>query len=799
MVRKAFGWLVVGVWGGALSAGCVGERFGGGEDDCTDDEECVDAGPSSTGDSTDDARDDDEPSDDDQPDDDSDDPADDDSLDDLDDSLDDVGPDDESIDDTIPDDEPPDDTNADDTNLDDAVDDSLADDDALPDDGSDDPADDGSDDASGDAGGADDPPAPGVRSDCVEPTDGPVRAYFEVPGTQDADLGDYFRLPFPNDFYRSEAGLDLGDYPTVTAASEVFVDAVNATASGFSASPTIYFRFSGRVDFETLIPRFYLRDITEPERPSSPPLKLVYSPQAGKYMCHDALSVRPTAGYALKPGRIYAAWLETGVLDDGGNPIQGSPQLASMLGDAPPADSILADLYGKYEPLRVFMDTIDLDAANVLNATVFTVDDPLRPMEQLAAAIEELPVPEAIGWVMCDEGTASPCALGDAKRACGPENPDYVEYHGVVSLPIFQQGTAPYFDSGGQISLDGPVRYENVCTAVTVPRESDGDLPVVLYSHGASGSFRSHVVPEVAGTLSRGIAGPNDDEPRRFIVVGYDGVQHGPRRGDDPQTSGISSDLLLFNFLNPTGTLGTSLQGGADVLSMGRFAKALDDVLPDDAGRTLLFMGQSQGSLQGSIALPYTNEFSGAVFTGAGAGFVPSMLARQEPAIIPTAIAQAVFDPGAEGEPVRGGEFHPALALVQHLVDPADPLHHAARLVTAPVTEPLHVFHVYGTRDRASTAIAQKTFAIAAGLGIAQPHSSVTDDEGLGEPLDAFPLVGNVTRDGQTWTAGVRQYAPAEGADGHFVAFDVEAAQLELSVFLSAVAAGEVPPIGVAD
>jgi hypothetical protein len=316
---------------------------------------------------------------------------------------------------------------------------------------------------------------------------------------------------------------------------------------------------------------------------------------------------------------------------------------------------------------------------------------------------------------------------------------------------------------------------------------------VVLYSHGAGGYFRSHINSAVAGVLSTGYA--EQDQPTPFVVIGYDGVQHGPRRGDDPNTSGIPSDILLFNFLNPTGTLGTSLQGGVDVLSMSRFARTLGDVI-GSSDAPIGFMGQSQGSLQGAIALPYTDDVHAAVFTGLGAGFVASMLARQEPEIIPTAITQAVFDPGPDGEPVRGGEFHPALALVQHLVDPADPLHHAARLLQDPLNEPLHVFHVYGTQDRASPAVAQQTFAIAAGLDVVQPDSSVVDTEGMPDPVEQFPLVGNVQIGQASWTGGVRQYSPADGDDGHFVAFDVDSAQRDWVSFFTAAAAGDVPPIG---
>ena len=45
-------------------------------------------------------------------------------------------------------------------------------------------------------------------------------------------------------------------------------------------------------------------------------------------------------------------------------------------------------------------------------------------------------------------------------------------------------------------------------------------------------------------------------------------------------------------------------------------------------------------------------------------------------------------------------------------------------------------------------------------------------------------------------TAIVRQYAPAQGADGHFVAFDVVNARADIERFLAGVLSGTTPKIG---
>lgn len=676
---------------------------------------------------------------------------------------------------------------------------------------SDDPAQTSPDDApSGDEpasdidGGNETPPPVEPVAECDPPSTDHVRAYFEVPGAEGALEGDYFRLPFPNDFYLTDGKLDLGAFPRVTSTAGLFVDSLNEIGSGFSASPTILFRFSGKINFaDTLIARFHVVDVTDPAAPSSPPLKLLYSPQGGKYVCHNWLGVRPSPGHALSPGHTYAAWLEKGVQADNGLEVEAAANFTALVDDATPSDPLLAALHAKYDPLRVYLTTQSIDPKTLLNATVFTVGQVRTPMQTLAQLVDAAATPAVSDWVRCGPDAVSPCPDVSGPRACGEANDLYEEYHALVEIPIFQQGDPPYFDSGGEIDLTGPVRSEKICMSLTVPTGTPPEegYPVLLAAHGAGGSFRSAIRPEAAGRLSE--AATPSGKVRRFAVLGYDGVQHGPRRGNDPLSSEMDPDLLLFNFLNPIGTLGTSLQGGVDVLSMARLAKNLE--LPVEISgraeaffdhRSVFFWGHSQGAMQGAIALAYTDDVSTAVFSGLGAGFLQTLLLRQDPELVPKAVRQAVFDPADDGQLVFGGEYHPALALVQQLVDAADPLNHARLLLSASQSNPLHVFQVYGDGDRYAPGIAQQSFAIAAGLAVAQTDSSATAPEDIGDVDPMFPLVGNVTIGAGQFTAGVREYGPATGQNGHLVAYSVDAAGLDIATFLAMAADGETPQIG---
>src|SRR5204863_4829258 len=98
----------------------------------------------------------------------------------------------------------------------------------------------------------------------------------------------------------------------------------------------------------------------------------------------------------------------------------------------------------------------------------------------------------------------SPCPDVTGTRACGNGTVDYDEYHALVSVPIFQKGTAPYLDAGGDIDSSHVLRTEKVCAALTVPKKAApaAGFPVAVFAHGTGGNFRDHVRNEVAGALA---------------------------------------------------------------------------------------------------------------------------------------------------------------------------------------------------------------------------------------------------------------------------------------------------------
>jgi hypothetical protein len=354
------------------------------------------------------------------------------------------------------------------------------------------------------------------------------------------------------------------------------------------------------------------------------------------------------------------------------------------------------------------------------------------------------------------------------------------------------------------------VREEQVCMALTVPTDATmpaGGWPLVVYAHGTGGSFRSHVRDEVAGSLAD-VTLPGG-ETVQFAVLGIDQVQHGPRRGDSTD----SPETLFFNFTNPDAARGNPMQGAADQLALARLAATLDADAATTGGdaiqidpNAVVFFGHSQGATHGSLALPYSSVFSGAVLSGNGGSIKDALLNKTSPVDIAAVIPFALGDPQLAGNPptigLAGGQDHPGLTLLSHWIDPADPLHFAIVAGREPATgqTPKHVFQTYGLDDSYSPPTTMRAYATAGFLDEAEAHSSASTPDDLRLNFDADPLAvpvsGNATVDGQDVTVLLRQYGPPSGSDGHFVVFDVPAANRDAVRFLGMSALGQVPQVG---
>jgi hypothetical protein len=620
-----------------------------------------------------------------------------------------------------------------------------------------------------------------------DPAGTPATAYFRVPrGTPDD--GDFFRLPFPNDARRRADGHpNLTGFPTPGAELlgydivDRYARDVEQNADGFSVYPTIIARFNTAVDFNSLKTAGALRFVDVTQGAGGGDLGFAWTATTGRspYVCPNAIYVRPPLGAPLKPGSTYAFFATNAVFAAGGGAISRSPDLSALIANAAPADPALAAAYTAYKPLRDWAASKSFDLATLVTATVFTVGKATDPASKLAPAVASAAPPSATGWVKCP--AASPCPQAQGDRACGADNAAFDEYQALVSLPIFQKGSAPYEKpaDGGDLVYDASgipqvQRTEQVCLSLTVPKSvTSGAVPLVIYAHGTGGSYRSHVTEGIAERLA------SVDGVDRMAVLGIDQVQHGPRRG----SSQASPNDLFFNFANPGAARGNPLQGAADQMALVRFAQSLSlpTSLTGASGAItfgpLAFWGHSQGATAGAIAMPYTQNVTAAVLSGVGASLIDALLTKTSPVNVAAAVPAVLVDPGVSG-------LHPVLTLLQNAIDPADPLSHARALAAAPLSQPgKHVLVPYGQRDTYSPSTVQITYVVAGGLGVATPPPSVTSPDSInGITPTQTPAGPNL--DSNRLAGYLRQYTP-NNYDGHFVAFRDADAQRDIGRFLA--------------
>lgn len=427
---------------------------------------------------------------------------------------------------------------------------------------------------------------------------GNVTALWEVPREADpAEVKeDFFRLPYPNDAARDSTGrVDYSRYPRDPAppfgfdALKRYLDAL--ATEPFGNYPNVVFRFDGTVKFGTLSaqgmsPQTRLVDLTQGTR-FGQRHGLFYQLDSGRnrYVCHNWLAVRPFTADALRAG-TYAVLLLKGVKDSADNDVKVAPDFAAMLSASPPSDTRLTGAYAAYAPLRDYLQRESIPAANVLTAAVFTVGEPARLLKKLAASVQAAPVADAGVWVKCSAGLPSPCAQDGGAGACG-SNPNLDEYQALISLPIFQQGTAPYLTpaQGGNILGTGATfaveRQEAVCASLVTPKTTPppGGWPLVVYAHGTGGNYRSHA-GDGSGEGLANVTLP-DGGSMGFAVLGFDQVGHGTRRG---ARQDVNPNDIVFNFANPASARGTMAQGAADLHAIFRYFQGGGAAVPTDGG-----------------------------------------------------------------------------------------------------------------------------------------------------------------------------------------------------------------------
>ncbi|MFZ5439989.1 MAG: hypothetical protein ACOZQL_08260 [Myxococcota bacterium] len=640
---------------------------------------------------------------------------------------------------------------------------------------------------------------------CPTPKTAAETALFVLPRDADdaATKEDFYRLPFPNDALRDASGrVDFSRHPRDPSPRFGFdllgryLDAL--ATEPFGNAPTIILRFDGPLEFSSIVlngmtPTVRLVKLAAGQGAPRGLSVQLHQPR-NRYVCENWLAVRPYDGDSLTPG-TWAVVLLKGLKGKNAGDIAASPDFAALVAPTAPTEPRQALAYPAYAPLRAWMTEQNLTPADLVGAAVFTVGDPKRLVKRVATAVADLPAPTADAWVKCGSGTPSPCQDTTGPRACGTSTA-FDEWHTLLDLPVFQQGTAPYLTpaQGGAIDLTAatltPVRREKVCASLTVPKGPPpmGGWPVVLYAHGTGGSFRSHAGDGAgAGLASLSLDGGVEV---KAAVLGFDQVGHGPRRGAAGQTT--SPDDIVFNFANPASGRGTMAQGAADLLGVTKYVTSLAVTPPAELPALdpthLVFWGHSQGATEGALFLAMDRRVDGALMSGASATLVNSLTTKKAPVNIADNLWTALSESSASAVSV----FHPVLGLLQAWTDPVDPLHFAGSNAVVPAegmtpAYARNLFQVWGKDDLFTPRAVQASYARASRVAWVGPQV----DEFDGMPQTS--VSGNVTAP-RAVTSAMRQYAPS-GSDGHFVVFTNPTATTDAMRFIARVLRGEVPTV----
>jgi hypothetical protein len=563
---------------------------------------------------------------------------------------------------------------------------------------------------------------------------------------------DFYELPFPNDLRRHDDGsLDLSKYPVPTALVQQYRDDAEKL-DGFSLNGGIYLRFSDAID-EASLPdeaasmmpgaSVYLINVATGER--VPVIAHFRTDKTGT-IGPNRLAVRPVPGFGLDEGTQYALVITNRVKDTTGAAVQATSEFQSTLAKSP-----------WYAGLRTWLDQPgDDERKDVISAAVFTTEHATN----IALAIRN--------GVF---GTAAPTAAGITP---GTTTPAYAIYTGTYTAPNFQTGDVPYNTTGGEIQVgsDGaaivqhmePMRF--ALTLPTTPMPANG-YPICIYAHGTGGDYKSFIDDGTGGRLAaQGIA-----------TISTDQVLHGPRN------PGGNPEVAFFNFINPYAGRDNALQGAADAWSQMRLALGM--TLSNGAVKfdpaNVFFFGHSQGGLTGPPFIAFEPTLKGAVLSGTGAILYLSLLYKTSPVSFPELISPILRD-----DPLD--EDTPSLALAQMWIDRADGANYAKLMVRHPPANnpPKNIFQTEGFTDTYAPNPSIEAFATALGGDIVQTANAKALD-GLtlrGRTIVAPPLMNNLSG----VTAVLGQYNQQPGSDGHFVVFDIPAAETQSAQFLGTLA-----------
>jgi hypothetical protein len=645
----------------------------------------------------------------------------------------------------------------------------------------------------------------------AEPVASDTSALFLVPETLDELAGEHFLdHPLPSDFRRDEAGAPVfkGFHnPRQSPLLQEYVDVSAGLLDGFSPVASGYLRFNTALDATSLpqTPASSLEpaasvqlidvDPESPEVGTRHLLTLSFRAEPGAYVVSNTLRWMPTLGFPLRASTTYAVVVTRAARTTAGSPVVPSPHLEEVLGLLP-AEGARAVLRDAWAPAVTALGSAGVAVSDIAHLSVFTTSDPVGETILVADHLRQNVDPPTFAgaWVVVD-------------------HPEFVEYENTFGpSPSYQVGEAPYrsIDDGGQFNIvDGVpqvVRNEDLRFSLAVPRcdMPASGYPIVLFAHGTGGSWKSYINGGYAATLA----------DKCIATMGVDQIFHGTRTGAPENDLDIG--LVFFNFQNVLAARTNGRQSAIDEVQRARLFTEGAATIPAATSHTgeiirfdpdrVMFLGHSQGGLNGPMYLAVDDSALGGVLSGSGSVIQITLLEKTEPAPSIPDLTRSILLGLTPEEYGEYDVFHPALSLAQTLIDPVDPINYAHLLTREPRAgfTPKSVLMTEGiapdgTGDNFSPPKGIEAQAIAMGLPLQLPATRPYEQLEYGAPsavtIPPEGLRGNLG--GGAASGVLAQWEPPAGEDGHFVIFDVPQARAQVAEFLAQLAndpVGLVPP-----
>ena len=636
------------------------------------------------------------------------------------------------------------------------------------------------DQAGSDAGQTDTTTTPPVDIDY--PTVG-VTARFDL---EAASTDDFFAFPYPSDLRLNEdGGPDLSAFPDEWGARTLIqgaIAAVEDTIRGFSNVAMVYFTFDGEIDPDTLPEDFwatteadasvYLLDI-DPDSPwygRRMPVTPRLRTEGARYWAAHTVSLQPPYGFPLRNGTTYAAVVTTAVQGTSGLPAIGPDSFRAIIDGT--ASQEVTDVY---LPFVAALDDLGIHPNTIAMATVFTTGAPAEELRALRSwMLDTLPEPRIEDPFLAQDGYT------------------FDIYEGTFPMEEFLDGDAPFRNFGdGTVTIDEdgePATRVDVDLrfALSIP---SGDMPengwpVVLYSHGTGGDYRSF-----AGSTARELS------RRGIAVFGIDQPLHGDRNPTDEDELDLILNLTVSNIV-----IGRDMlrQHAADLFHATRLLRAGIEIPAgvSASGEAIVtnpdlvaFMGHSQGAQVGALFMAIEPDIVTGVLSEGGGGAAISLMERKDNDIDIASIVGTALGLVADDETLT--EYHPTVGVViQPLLDPADPLSYARHTILEPLDGVAHdILMTEGLQDAATPPRTIESLASVTGLPIAEPI--VSDIETVvfqGIPSMPLPISANMPdRDGRRATGALLQF---EGRNHYLVSRDV-GAQYQVYEFIRTALEGQ--------